>query len=427
MGKPWKANSGNGKWAYWSGSWAAASPKHRGQAPWHSWKSDGNQNTGKEQPFPTYTKMAIAGASGNQDAQASSLGGAGTDDFIKHLQKAINDSRKLTSKLQKLSQDRQMKTSQWDAFQAELRKNFISQKKAFEADMAKIEREYVEAERQRDTAMINIRTLASHGKTIEAKPEPTVTAEEAAAWRDLLTLSQMEEEDVSEAEVARMLQSSTGLSWEEKMQRLVGNLGERSSVGESSARTPQVDASSLHLAGHGFATPDRRTTRVPQMTPAAAKKPGPTEQDLATAAAVSKYVSTSPTVAASDPYQGDAATHLHVGGMTAEPSGLHNPTYGPLGRRSPHSGRKKDLPTGRVTGPPDAPRASVKAASMQFSPTRTAGGIDLAAKLDARRQALDPNGLVSQPSTVTVPAVIDDDISDMEQDGARHASLERME
>ena len=130
---PWKegkdGNQQDSNWSYWSGSWRTRQQKDQPQ-----------QEKTTLQLFPDYNKMKLQDGQNSLRALETAMEVSDPEDlteqdFVKCLQKLLNAARKADSRLRKLEQDKEHKSTQWEEFQAALKAKFVEQRALFQREM----------------------------------------------------------------------------------------------------------------------------------------------------------------------------------------------------------------------------------------------------------------------------------------------------
>ena len=109
---------------------------------------------------------------------------------LKEVQKAINAVRKADSKLRKVGELQKHREAQWEAFQAELKQNFVTQKAAYRSDVAALVKEEQELASNKED---NVKLLKmcingeARGEARSAAPaHAAATLEDAQQWEALM-------------------------------------------------------------------------------------------------------------------------------------------------------------------------------------------------------------------------------------------------
>ena len=151
MGKWGNAQGDKGKgWQYWPGSWSASPGR---QAPWKAPKP------------PTATAFAAydakkADVDKNQTAGSGPSGQDAEATLVQELQKAVNSARRTENKVKKLLQDKAERQQQWQSWEQDLKKAYARERGRYQAALAKLDSEMVEALRAQDLARAAVRRVA---------------------------------------------------------------------------------------------------------------------------------------------------------------------------------------------------------------------------------------------------------------------------
>ena len=143
---PWHKNA---YWSYWHGSWKQRTPKTKGR---------GADNDSEEGHFPGYDTMNVTSTSSTASLPTTTTlamdqaGGQGQD-YLKAMQKSINNNRRIGGRFRKITEDVETKKQQWKAFERHVQAVYLQQKKQFQQDMESLAREAKELEHQRVTAL----------------------------------------------------------------------------------------------------------------------------------------------------------------------------------------------------------------------------------------------------------------------------------
>ena len=193
MGKPTWANNIWGKRKHANGatdssaSWSWDSWE---EPTWDSWsKGNGKNKTEKDkrQPFPQYQDMQVQVENKDTWHPLVEADDDGTED-VKQIQKYINAIRKAEARGRKLGELKSTREHQWKGFQDELQKSFLDQKRRYEADLAKLESDLQDAQKQKHEAASSLKQYVGGGKTSSAAPVVEAPdREDLAEWTALIT------------------------------------------------------------------------------------------------------------------------------------------------------------------------------------------------------------------------------------------------
>ena len=172
-------SGGASTWSYWSGAW-----KNKTTDGKHKENSEGHG-------FPKYADMEVVGDAQHTAALATAQHGAGvTDsvstedtDFLKAVQKSLNQNRKLEARVRKLQEDGQKKANQWRLYEAKMKELYTQELARFQKDQDAIAKELAELEQQRSQALQSLLQLMDH-KQVPATAMAGVEAATDRAWAD---------------------------------------------------------------------------------------------------------------------------------------------------------------------------------------------------------------------------------------------------
>ena len=182
QGAPWRKDS----WSYWSGSWRAyRSPKNKGQ--------DKDAAGSDATTFPGYSSMDVKGVSPTGNAPLA-LGAAlettagSNADYLKLVQKSINNNRRIEGRLRKIAEETDHKHAQWRAFEKHVQESYLAQRKQYQTDVDALAKEVGDLERQRAEAMQQLVDVVEARQSREAPdaPMPAAPPQDIAAWRALV-------------------------------------------------------------------------------------------------------------------------------------------------------------------------------------------------------------------------------------------------
>ena len=176
-GATWQRQSGSQQqsWSYWDGSWKNRQPRQQNQFPDYGQTQIDVWNGATEQQHPEEGES-------EQDQQGLSV-------YMKELQKALTACRKSDGKLRKLQENKQLKERQWLQYQADLKKKYVEQNRAFNKDMESYAQEMAQAMAASKAAVDRVQELAAGGVGASRPMEqdfPLTTQAEEDAWQDLM-------------------------------------------------------------------------------------------------------------------------------------------------------------------------------------------------------------------------------------------------
>ena len=390
--------TGGGAWSYWSGSWKTRTPDRQS-----------SQHT--EMAFPAYAAMDVsttASGSGASLALAQSQTAPGQDpaqqmdgDYLKSIQKNLNNNRRVEGRIRKLQEEQIKKQTQWKMFESYMKELFIKEQKQYQADLEANAKELMDLEEQKTQA------LRSLLHTIENRQEPGMTAPadrpmEADPWAAFLRDAQVpmdQERWAADQDLAQaLLAAQDPARFADYIRaRVDGQPSALSALSTLNPATPCVRPS---------APP--RTPLRPQAKTDPTRPSGHTgfQPVIGTAElAASGYVM-SPAQAPiqSDPYQVSPSVSVLTGDINRQAATT------PFG--TPFSICKAAAPKPRCAFGKPGDRLPVKVATKQLtSPPVDKGSSSLQEKVEARRAAL------SAAANLPTQVILDDDYDSQETGG----------
>eukprot|EP00439_Symbiodinium_sp_Y106_P020910 s5965_g2.t1 len=325
-GQEWAMDS-NGKWRLWHGTYSPSASSW-----WHS-----NPKAKAKAAFPSYNALtpqaSVAAGAGSLPGQGADSGGLVTD-----MQAALNVARKAEIRVAKLHSAYEAAQEQWAAYDKAAKENYQKERRRFQKDLERIEKEALDAEahQQRSRDMV-LRIANGHPP-------------EEPASRSAVGLDKHVEELFD--------------AWAE----------------EDGHDLDGVLRRAMHSQGAAPITPATGRSSAP-MTPVLPGRPG---TPLATA----------------DPYLGapaDAFSASPPRTLPVQSGPLHNapPGLSPLTGQLPKHPGQRDKSLARVPTGEGPPRTSIKEATKAKAPPAT-GHVTLEEKLQERRamrSALRPFGI----------------------------------
>ena len=179
---PWKQSSSY--WSYWDGSWKQRSPKAKNQSDQHS---------SETMTFPECKAMEATNAP-NRDGVPSMVqstaehGLGGNAEYLKTVQKAINNNRRIEGRLRKITEDLQHKASQWKTFERHLQTVFASQRQQYQLDVEALNKEAADLEQQRVQALQQLMETVDRRSAgrVQDVPMGLQSQADAEAWNVLM-------------------------------------------------------------------------------------------------------------------------------------------------------------------------------------------------------------------------------------------------
>ena len=150
-----------GKWserAWQSGAWYGQD--WRSQSNWRAQKGsepDGTQQGAK--PILKYDQVQLADDSKPDGGQAVEKPLALS--MVQAVQRAVNTARKATAKVVRLEEDIARRRQQWVVFKDQMKAAVLQQKSQFEKDLARIQKEIMEAQQQSIEADAKLKAIVS--------------------------------------------------------------------------------------------------------------------------------------------------------------------------------------------------------------------------------------------------------------------------
>ncbi|CAE7236609.1 unnamed protein product [Symbiodinium sp. CCMP2592] len=113
--------------------------------------------------------------------------GSGTGDFVRCVQKLVNNVRRSEQRLRKQEEEREQVDKKWTQYQKELKASFMSEWTKHRDLVEKIKQETVDAQKQQETAVDELYALLADPKEYMAKPATLAPPPEAMAeWARLM-------------------------------------------------------------------------------------------------------------------------------------------------------------------------------------------------------------------------------------------------
>ena len=174
----------------------------------------------KTNAFPQYQDMLLTN-DGKDTWTGNNEGEEETNDELKQIQRYVNVIRKAEGKRRKLQDLRQQRDLQWSAFQDELKKAFVEQKRRYTNDVKKMDSDAQEIQRQRDEAAKALKQfVGGGGRASSSSKDEGPDQEDLAAWNELIAPSPAPTQAMEvDPWVQELFQRTTdgGITDEEKM------------------------------------------------------------------------------------------------------------------------------------------------------------------------------------------------------------------
>eukprot|EP00439_Symbiodinium_sp_Y106_P068250 s9_g11.t1 len=162
------------------------------QQEWEAWRrsSDGwqrpswtNAKTTKEERYDS-VKVPQAQASAGTSVSVDEVPGTGEGQLHREVQRALTSAKKADMKLRKLQEEKQRRGAQWEAYSKSLKQKYITQRKEYEQDLARIQADMEDALAAGKEASTEVRSLIENGLPRAAPMDETPTG-----WEELLAQS----------------------------------------------------------------------------------------------------------------------------------------------------------------------------------------------------------------------------------------------
>eukprot|EP00439_Symbiodinium_sp_Y106_P016134 s5090_g2.t1 len=152
---------------YWRGSWPARPSKEK-QA---------------DVKFPTYDSMTVAqkgkGAGKAEDFSADEA----ADSLVGIIQEGLNATRKAEQKVRSLSQQKQKREGQWNAYLDALRRSYLKEHDKYGKEMARINEDLQAALQAQEDARAMLRTLHTRDQPDAQAVAPDAWEKMTSAWQ----------------------------------------------------------------------------------------------------------------------------------------------------------------------------------------------------------------------------------------------------
>ncbi|OLQ09884.1 hypothetical protein AK812_SmicGene6444 [Symbiodinium microadriaticum] len=156
-------------WQYWQGSWPVQGrPQPKAQATRYS---EIDVDADRTRPEASDSLSDIGSAAMPQRAERMNA-----------LQKVLTQARKADGRARRIREEQSRREKQWEAWKAKAQKEFVKQKKLFEADTAKAQADLAAALQAGEEAAANVQLIVDGQGLPPAAPET-----EDADWTELIT------------------------------------------------------------------------------------------------------------------------------------------------------------------------------------------------------------------------------------------------
>ena len=163
----WQKGGARESGYYWRGSWPARPSKEKQV----------------DVKFPTYDSMTVAqqgkGAGKAEDFSADET----TDSLVCIIQEGLNATRKAEQKVRSLSQQKQKREGQWNAYLDALRKSHLKEHDKYGKEMARINEDLQTALQAQEDARAMLRTLHTRDQPDAQAVAPDAWEKMTSAWQ----------------------------------------------------------------------------------------------------------------------------------------------------------------------------------------------------------------------------------------------------
>ena len=378
-GQQWREQESE-HWQYWPGTWQL-SPSAKAKAQAHGRTTRYDQldvdagGTSRPGSSGALAPWRVAGS--RPEAAATHA-----ESMMQAVQKALTQTRKADARIRRLQEERVRKDKCWEAFKLKQKKEFAEQKKMYEDDLAKIDKDLEDTATYGGQAATRVQELILKG-TAALAPAPRDEAVDME-WEQLVSApEEMEAGFYSEA-----LRVTRGLA-------------------NGGARGPPPGLGSMDAAAL------RTPTRHGHMPP---RSPGPGQDGMVSVSENILGGGAPPSAARADPYPSPAAssappTPVVTSALSRMSMGEEPPAMVP--KTAIHT-CQRDSSQPRVPTHVAPPRADVKQGSKPSAPISETGSKGLGGKLEEARRAMMPFGvpLKANPTAPNGPqsfSIQDDD------------------
>ena len=372
------------------------------EAPaWDAWKNkpakgQANQADGRDASgFPKYQDMKTTNVM-NSDLPEDGVGcqeELATE--VPIIQKLVNNIRKAESRVRKSRETRTKREMQWAHYQEEVKKLFVGQRAEYRADLAKLDKEEMEAQQAREAAVLQLKSCINGQSTTTRKVDGVhYDKEDLQSWDELM--------GALAPKSPKSPQESMNV-WLQEMIRATSLGGTAALTAEHKEKinqwmeesTPQTPPTRRTMGLQR--TPPRATTRCPQRVIKEAAVP-------VDGNAAPPYAKAQQGIANTDPYQASPGQGM--------PPGLSSPGLG--GKGSMEGGSASSLgPPPRMPSPVKpknglvVPGSSVKQMSKQLPVPAVGRTKTLADMVESKR--MEAQAALLRPEPGPLRFMIDDD------------------
>ncbi|CAE7240749.1 unnamed protein product [Symbiodinium microadriaticum] len=374
---------------------------------WQLWR--GAWSPSRKEDYQRYDQVQLEEQQPSSSESSLMKGASG---FMRAVQKSLTTAKRCETKIRKLQEERSTRDAKWQTWQAKMRAEYTKQKRLYEGDIARIDREVVSQREQGEQAAQSMTELIAGG--MSAMEVPMESTEEADDWEAFISQSTtndqmsdfMRQAMESAAAIQRgqaglpvprgQLRTQTGLSMmpARLMESLVGCPPRAADPGSERPRANAMEPppNLVATAGPGQTTetlPPAGVTAPPEMNP---MNPTPAQA----------YAPTDANTSRPGPYT------RSPGAKSPIPGGKH-----PVQEASPGQAPVPAAPHHRPLRDPQQQRRPVKTQTNHVVHPTHAGGIDLATKLEHKRAAtpFHPEGTMNVPPQASSEAAFGFDLS----------------
>jgi len=169
---------GSSRWGFWRGSWQA-SPKAKA----------------KTSAAPRYDQDAGPKNAGRQAPWREPAPPTDPDSVMNAVQRALTSTRKADIRIRKLREERDKKDEFWKRFVQNSRKEFAAQKRLYEDDLARLDRELENTADLGGQAAQRVKDLVMYGVEALLPPKPAPDETVDMEWDQLVASDKGEDEE----------------------------------------------------------------------------------------------------------------------------------------------------------------------------------------------------------------------------------------
>ena len=359
-------------------------PWHRDQyagqgGGWQLWR--GAWSPSRKEDFQRYDQVQLEGSQPSGSESSLMKGASG---FMKAVQKSLTTAKRCETRIRKLQEERSTRDAKWHAWQAKMRAEYAKQKRLYEGDIARIDREVVPQKEQGEQAAQSMTELIAGG--VSAMEVPMESTEETDDWEAFI--SQAATTDQMSDFMRQAMESAAALQQ--------GNVGLHATRGGPPRLQKGLSMMPPRLMESMVGCPPRPADSGPERPPdQPVMMPQPmflptTMLGQTAETAPPPIATTAPPGVCTDPEKMYAAADAGLsrpGPYTRSPGGK-SPIHGgkhPAQEASPGQGA---VPPQRQPRDPLHKRPPVKALPIQVVHPTSSGGVDLATKLEQKRAAI---------------------------------------